>query len=157
MTAPEVPLRSPEFLYRAMREFEVYHSPGFTVGEWVRQQSVTYTELLRFAGWTSERYPGTRLDTAVQVACMAAYREEQAARQVKWRYVSGGRASHGFVGQSGVPLCGIVPERANGLPPIWRDAPPPGSRRSIYGIATFNRRNYHGECVRAARERGLLR
>lgn len=157
MTGPEQTLRSPEFLYRALREFEVYHSPGFTVAAWVAQQNVTYTELLRFAGWTSERYPGTRLDTSVQVACMAAYRQEQEEHRVTWRYVSGGRASHAFVGQSGMPLCGVVPERANGLPPVWRDAPPPGSRRSIYGIASFNRRGYHGECVRNAREQGLMR
>jgi hypothetical protein len=156
MTAPESPLRSPEFLYRALREYEVHHRGG-TVAGWVVAQAVTYTELLRFAGWTSERYPGTRLDTSVQVACMAAYRAEQEGRQVKWRYVSGGRASHAFIGQSGVPECGVVPERENGLPPIWRDAPPPGARRGIYGPMLYNRRNYHGECVRALRERGLMR
>lgn len=155
MTGPQEELRSPEFLYRALREYEVHHRGG-TVAGWVAAQAVTYTELLRFAGWTSERYPGTRLDTAVQVACMAAYEEQRRARQVKWRYVSGGRAAHAFVGRSGVPECGVVPERANGLPPIWRDTAGPDARVGIYSML-YNRRTYHGACVRALRERGLLR
>jgi hypothetical protein len=82
---------------------------------------------------------------ALQAHWMAEYRVERAAASVKWRHVPGGRASHAFVGDADVPLCGVVVVRENGMPPRWTDYPARYSRRL---------RGRHADCVRAAKDGG---
>jgi hypothetical protein len=62
----------------------------------------------------------------------------RAAAAARWLHC-GGRALHAFVGDSDVPLCGVVAARADGTAPRWR-----------YGT----RRSRHGDCARAARDGG---
>lgn len=81
---------------------------------------------------------------ALQHHWFTAYQHDRAAKSVKWLHVTGGRALHGFVGDSQVPLCGVVPVRENGMPPHW------------VGQDRYSRRlrGRHADCVRAAREGG---
>ena len=69
----------------------------------------------------------------------------RAARMATWKRVRGGRASHAFVGDADVPLCGIAPVRTDGTASRW------------YGESTYgSRRSRHGECVRAAKDGGHM-
>lgn len=82
---------------------------------------------------------------ALQHHWWGAYRAERAAKALRWRRVRGGRAGHGFVGDADVPLCGLVPTRADGTASPWRDHSYGYGRRA---------RSLHGECARVAKEKG---
>lgn len=82
----------------------------------------------------------------LQFHWMDIFRGQREAASVKWRYVTGGRVSHAFVGDAAVPLCGVVAVRENGLPPHWRDD---------HGRYGHRPGGWHADCMRAAREGGL--
>ena len=82
---------------------------------------------------------------ALQHHWFAISQAERGARMATWKRVRGGRASHAFVGDAKVPLCGITPLRTDGTASRWHGEATHGGRRSR-----------HGECVRAARDGGHL-
>ncbi len=85
------------------------------------------------------------MSSVIQHHWFAISQAGRAARMATWKRVRGGRASHAFVGDAEVPLCGIVPVRTDGTPSRWHGEATRGSRRSR-----------HGDCVRAARDGGHL-
>lgn len=138
-------MRTPEEVYRAIRECQAL-APSGNPRSWVWAAGITAEESRAFADWAADRHPCTLLSMEAQAVWMHHHHvPTPSPHGVKWRYVSGGRAVHAFRGESGLPLCGVVPERANGLPPHWNDA-----AGTPYG--PWRRRNRHAECVRLASE-----
>jgi hypothetical protein len=65
----------------------------------------------------------------------------------RWRYVSGGKVLHAFIGDSDRPACGVDPRRGRDRHPArWIDS-------SRQGTAHYwtRRRGEHGPCARAVR------
>jgi hypothetical protein len=133
---------------RDLRGFQA-DFPASAPHAWVAMTAVTAEEAGPFAAWASERYPGTALDMAAQGIRIGFRAADRAARAVRWRYVSGGRAAHAFVGDADTPLCGVVPDRANGLPARWNPNP-----EFVSFTMLRRRRGWHSQCVYLAREGG---
>lgn len=74
---------------------------------------------------------------------------EQARREYAphWRYVSGGKALHAFIGDSDRPVCGIDPRRGPDRHPArWHEGDP--NRRSPWMSGPHTE---HGPCLKAVR------
>ena len=141
-------MRDPSELYetlcRRRRAYGAYGMLSSACGDLepplLREESDALQEWLTCGG-------GPRGDlgmiAALQHHWFTAYQAERATTALRWRHVLGGRASHAFVGDADVPLCGVRPVRANGTTPRWRDYQD-----------RYSRRARHTGCVHAAKEAG---
>lgn len=78
---------------------------------------------------------------------IGAFEHTRSRYMPRWRYVSGGKALHAFIGGSDRPACGIDPRRGPDRQPArWVDSTDQGSKR--YGD---RRRGEHGPCTKAVR------
>ena len=145
-------MRPPDELYAATRrKVHEYRAFGASVSYVDLEPPATRDELTALAHWL-RCGPGFRdlgMATAIDGQLWGMSIAERASRRPVWRYVSGGKALHAFVGGADVPLCGVAPVRKDGVPVQWID----GQRRERW----YSRRGgRHGRCDQLVREMGIV-
>lgn len=70
--------------------------------------------------WCSRSCCGPALDE--QAASFARSRREWSAARPRWLRVPGGRVLHAMVDGETVPICGVVPVRADGTVSPWHES-----------------------------------
>lgn len=146
-------MRPPGELYEALcrGRIHAYQAFGTRVSYVDLDPPASRDELTALAHWL-RCGPGFRdlaMATAIDGQLWGMSIAERASRTPVWRYVSGGKALHAFVGGADVPLCGVVPVRRDGVATRWID----GQRRERW----YSRRGgRHGRCAHLVREMGIV-
>ena len=150
-------MRSPGELYEAIRRYRrhEYAAFGLSTSYVDLDPPASRDELIALAHWL-RCGPGFRdlgMATAIDGQLWGMSIAERASRRPVWRYVSGGKALHAFVGGADVPLCGVVPVRKDGVAARWID----GQRRKPWYSRHGGRHgDRHGRCAQLVREMGIV-